>query len=83
MRMVGGLFRLPNYQLIASYKSIVFTLFFFYRIPSIVAFFLSYAICLNAVMSLFPTLIQPTSGHHRQGKLEGNFHIKDIGLACF
>lgn len=34
-------------------------------------------------MSPFPTPIQPASGHHRQGKLEGNFHIKDEGLAGF
>lgn len=46
-------------------------------------FFLSYGICLNGVMSPFPTPIQPASGHHRQGKLEGNFHIKDEGLAGF
>ena len=34
-------------------------------------------------MSPFPTPIQPALGHHRQGKLEGNFHIKDEGLAGF
>lgn len=34
-------------------------------------------------MSSFPTPIQLASGHHRQGKLEGNFHIKDEGLAGF
>lgn len=34
-------------------------------------------------MSPFPTPIQLASGHHRQGKLEGNFHIKDEGLAGF
>lgn len=44
---------------------------------------LSHGICLNGVMSSFPTPIQLASGHHRQGKLEGNFHIKDEGLAGF
>lgn len=43
----------------------------------------SHGICLNGVMSSFPTPIQLASGHHRQGKLEGNFHIKDEGLAGF
>lgn len=43
----------------------------------------SYGICLNGVMSSFPTPIQLAPGHHRQGKLEGNFHIKDEGLAGF
>ena len=45
---------------------------------------LSYGICLNGVMSPFPLPHpNPPSGHHRQGKLEGNFHIKEEGLAGF
>lgn len=47
------------------------------------AFFLSYGICLNAMMSPFPTPILLALGHYRQGKLEGNFLIKDEGLAAF
>ena len=59
MRAVGGLFRLLNYQLIASYNFIVFPLFYGEQLWPI-PFFLPYGICLNGVMSPFPTPIHPT-----------------------
>ncbi|TNN54672.1 hypothetical protein EYF80_035154 [Liparis tanakae] len=34
-------------------------------------------------MSSFPTYTPPASGHYRRGKLEGDFHIKDEGVAGF